>query len=120
WQLQGRVNYYASSAPATVDFNINFIPPANLVFYDTLYPGWQSIKDRVPNALDAVTSPNKDIAVVKTKSRLYIFSINGQQLNSSPLGEIPLQEGTTIIMAEWATGFYVDDWEKNFSPTERK
>lgn len=115
WQLQGRVNYYASSAPATVDFNINFIPPANLVFYDTLYPGWQSIKDRVPNALDAVTSPNKDIAVVKTKSRLYIFSINGQQLNSSPLGEIPLQEGTTIIMAEWATGFYVDDWEKNFS-----
>lgn len=115
WKLQGRVNYKGSSAPATVDFNINFLPPANLVFYDTMYPGWQSIKDRVPNALDAVTSPNKDFAVVKTKSKLYIFAINGEQLNSSPLGEIPLQEGTTIIMAEWATGFYVDDWEKNFS-----
>jgi hypothetical protein len=115
WQLQGRVNYNADSTPAAVDYNINFLPPANLVFYDTLYPGWQSIKDRVPNALDAVTSPNKDFAVVKTKSKLYIFSINGEQLNSSPLGEIPLPEGTTIIMAEWATGFYVDDWEKNFS-----
>ncbi len=115
WQLQGRVNYYDSSAPAIVDYNINFLPPASLVFYDTLYPSWQSIKDRVPNVLDAVTSPQKDIAVVKTKSKLYVFAINGGQLNSVPLGEIPLQEDTTIIMAEWATAFYVDDWEKNFS-----
>ena len=97
-----------------MEFDIKLLPPANLVFYDALYPGWQSIKDRVPNALDAFTSPNKDIAVVKTKSKLYIFGINGEQLNSIPLGEIALDEGTTIIMAEWATGFYVDDWEKNF------
>jgi len=115
WKLQGRVNYYGNSKPGNMDFNINFLPPANLVFYDTLYPSWQSIKDRVPNALDAVTSPNKDVAVVKTKSKLYVFGINGEQLNSVPLGEIPLAEGATIIMAEWATGFYVDDWEKNFS-----
>ncbi len=114
WYLQGRVNYYGNNAPGTMEFKIKFLPPANLVCYDALYPGWQSIKDRVPNALDAVTSPNRDIAVVKTKSRLYIFGINGEQLNSIPLGEIALDEGATIIMAEWATGFYVDDWEKNF------
>lgn len=114
WYLQGRVNYCGHHAPGTMEFDIKFLPPANLVFYDALYPGWQSIKDRVPNALDAFTSPNKDIAVVKTKSKLYIFGINGEQLNSIPLGEITLDEGTTIIMAEWATGFYVDDWEKNF------
>lgn len=114
WYLQGRVNYDSNNRPGSMDYNIKYLPPANLVFYDALYPGWQSIKDRVPNALDAVTSPNKDIAVVKTKSKLYIFGINGEQLNSIPLGEIDLDEGTTIIMAEWATGFYVDDWEKNF------
>jgi hypothetical protein len=114
WHLQGRVNYYGNSTPGTMEFNINFLPPANLVFYDTLYPSWQSIKDRVPNALDAFTSPNKDIAVIKTKSKLYFFGINGEQLGSVPLRKIELEEGTTIIMAEWATGFYVDDWEKNF------
>ena len=114
WHLQGRVNYYDNSTPGTMEFNINFLPPANLVFYDTLYPSWQSIKDRVPNALDAFTSPNKDIAVIKTKSKLYFFGINGEQLGSVPLRKIELEEGTTIIMAEWATGFYVDDWEKNF------
>lgn len=114
WHLQGRVNYKSNSIPGNMEFNINIIPPANLIFYDALYPGWQSIKDRVPNALDAFTSPNKDIAVVKTKSKMYFFGINGGQLDSMLLGEIALEEGTTIIMAEWATGFYVDDWEKNF------
>jgi len=114
WHLQGRINYQSNSTPETMEFNINIMPPANFVFYDMLYPGWQSIKDRVPNALDAFTSPSKDIAVVKTKSKMYFFGINGGQLDSVPLGEIALEEGTTIIMAEWATGFYVDDWEKNF------
>lgn len=114
WQLQGRLYYQSNSTTGTMDFNINFLPPANLVFYDTLYPSWQSIKDRVPNALDAFTSPNKDIAIVKTKSKLYFFGINGEQLDSVPLAKIEFKEGTTVIMAEWATGFYVDNWEKNF------
>ncbi|HWQ76977.1 MAG TPA: hypothetical protein VN441_16845 [Syntrophomonas sp.] len=114
WQLQGRINYQNQGVPGTMDFNINYLPPANLIFYDTLYPSWQSIKDRVPNALDALTSPDKDIAVIKTKSRLYIFGINGEQLDSVPLGEVELKAGTTIVMAEWATGFYVNDWERNF------
>lgn len=114
WQLQGRVYYQNDKTPETMEFYINFVPPANLVFYDTLYPSWQSVKDRVPNALDALTSPNKDLAVIKTKSKLYFFGISGAQLDSVPLGEMELKEGTTIVMAEWATGFYVDNWEKNF------
>lgn len=114
WQLQGRVNYQSNNIHETLAFNINIMPPANIIFYDRLYPGWQSIKDRVPNALDAFTSPNKDIAVVRTKNKLYFFGINGGQLDKVLLGEIALEEGTMIIMAEWATGFYVNDWEENF------
>ncbi len=114
WHLQGRINYHQNGTPETMEFNINCIPPASLVFYDTLYLSWQSIRDRVPNAVDAFTSPNKDIAVIKTTSKLYFFGISGEQLDSVPLGEIDLKEGTSVIMAEWATGFYVDDWEKTF------
>lgn len=114
WRLRGRIGYQQDGSLESMDFDINLIPPPNLVFYDTLYLGWQSIKDRVPNALDAFTSPNRDIAIVKTKSRFYFFGMEGEQLDSVPLGEIELQEGTTVIMAEWATGSYVNDWEQAF------
>lgn len=114
WHLQGRINYHRNGNPENMEFEINCIPPANLVFYDTLYLSWQSIRDRVPNAVDAFTSPNKDIAVIKTPSKLYFFGISGEQLDSIPLGEMSLKEGTSVIMAEWATGFYVDNWEKAF------
>ncbi|MDD4334067.1 MAG: hypothetical protein PHY77_00470 [Desulfotomaculaceae bacterium] len=114
WYLRGRINYQSSGVPGTRDFNINFIPPANLALYDTLYLSWRSIKDRVPNALDAFTSPNKDIAIIETKNKLYIYGISGEQLDSLPLGEFEMREGWTVIMAEWATGFYVDNWEKAF------
>lgn len=114
WHLQGRINYHHNGTPENVDFNIDCIPPDSLVSYDTLYLSWQSIRDRVPNAVDAFTSPNKDIAVIKTASKLYYFGISGEQLDSVPLGETDLQEGTSVIMAEWATGFYVDEWEKIF------
>jgi len=117
WHLQGRINYQSNGAPGIREFNINFIPPASLILYDTLYLSWQNIKDRVPNALDAFTSPNKDIALIETKNKLYIFGISGEQLDSAPLGEMELKEGTTVIMAEWATGFYVDNWERTFLDT---
>ncbi len=64
--------------------------------------------------MDAFTSPNKDIAVIKTPGKLYVFGISGEHLDSIPLGEMDLKAGTSVIMAEWATGFYVDDWEKAF------
>ncbi len=114
WHLQGRINYPSNGRPGTRDFNINFTPPASLIVYDTVYLSWQNIKDRVPNALDAFTSPNQDIAIIETKNKLYIFGISGEQLDSVPLGEIELQEGAAVVMAEWATGFYVDNWERTF------
>ena len=120
WYLLGRLNYSAGGEPRVRDFNINFIPPGNLVLYDTLHLSWRSIKDRVPNALDAFTSPNKDIAIIETKNKLYIYAIDGDQLESLPLGEIELGKGETVIMVEWATGFYVDDWEGTFLANEAR
>lgn len=114
WHLQGSINYQRNGTLDTLEYNINHIPSDNLVFFDTLYLSWQSIRDRVPNAVDAFTSPNKDIAVIKTPSKLYIFGISGEHLDSTPLGEMDLKAGTSVIMAEWATGFYVDEWEKAF------
>jgi len=114
WYLVGRVNYQRENSLDHRDFQLNIIPPASLVVYDTLTLSWQQIKDRVPGALDAFTSPNKDLALIKTKNKLYVYLIDGGRLAGRPLAELELAEGTDIIMAEWATGSYVANWEKTF------
>ena len=114
WLLMGRINYQRNGAFEYEDFDLKIVPPANLIFYDTLVLNWHNIKDRVPDALDAFTSPDKDIALVKTKNKLTVYTIGAEHLAENPLAEIELQEGEAIIMSEWATSSYVDSWEKSF------
>lgn len=114
WYLQGRINYQNEGAPHYMDYNVNLIPPAKLIFYDTLCLSWQNIKDRVPDAVDAFTSPNHDIALVMTKTNLFVYGLSAEHLDSEPLAKLEMKEGESVIMAEWATGSYVDNWEKAF------
>lgn len=114
WFVVGRVNYQKDGTSGQSDFDLKVIPPVNLIFYDTLVLSWHNIKDRVPDALDAFTSPNRDFALVKTKNKLTIYPIGTEQLAETPLAELDLPEGAAVIMAEWATGSYVDSWEKSF------
>lgn len=114
WLLVGRINYQHDGAAEKLDFELKTAPPANLVCDDTPVLNWHYVKNRVPDALDAFTSPAKDITLVRTKNKLAVYTIGAEQLAGTPLAEIELPEEAAIIMAEWATGFYVDNWEKAF------
>jgi hypothetical protein len=114
WGLKGRINYRKKGIPNYFDYDLNLAIPEKVIFYDTLVLSWLKIKDRIPNADDALTSPNKDIALIKSKDRLVIYAININQLDEESLGEINLPKNTEIVMAEWATGSYVESWEKSF------
>ena len=89
------------------------IPPPEVVSYNTLMP-WTNVKDKVPRALDVYTSPNKDIAIVFTKSEILIYNIHGNELSSYPREKLKLEKGEIAIMTEWATGQYVESWENTF------
>jgi len=114
WFLKGRLNYNNSNIFGYYDFNINLIIPYTLVRYDVLAVPWKDIKDRVPDAIDAFTSPNEDLAVIVSDSKLYVYQINEGRLKYEPLAKIKLDKGDSVIMAEWATGKYVDNWEDTF------
>jgi hypothetical protein len=114
WFFKGRMRIKESSTPAFLDYRINLIPPPEMVAYDVLQLPWTAIKDRVPEAVDAFTSPNRDIAVIVTKSSLLIYGINGMAMSEKPLAKIALKEGDSVIMAEWALGRYVEKWEAAF------
>ncbi|HOJ11204.1 MAG TPA: hypothetical protein PK733_11500 [Clostridiales bacterium] len=117
WFFKGRLgllNNEGSSPNSYQDFYINLIPPLKLVSYDELHASWTHIKDRIPQALDVYTSPNKDLAIVLTSSSLLIYKINRKLLSDFPIGIIKLNNGNSVVMAEWATGDYVEKWERAF------
>lgn len=114
WFLKGRINYGKEYTVPYSDFNLNLLPPQNMVKYDILQVPWKIIKDRIPLAVDAYTSPNKDLSLVFTRNRLSIYAINGNDISDMPLMQVSIPEGSSVIMAEWCTGNYMKSWEKAF------
>jgi hypothetical protein len=114
WYIKGRINYTRGRENPFFDFKINIIPPTELVAYDTLHLTWTGIKDMIPQAIDAFTSPNKDIIIIQTRSELLIYSLKQNGLSEKPLTKVKLNNGETVVMAEWATGNYVEKWENAY------
>lgn len=114
WVLKGRINYMLEDKFCFADYNINIIPPSSLVIYDELNIPWTNIKNKVPEAIDAFTSPNKDIVLVVTKKEIIVYGIQKGEIEKTPLKRIDLKDNEVVIMAEWATGDYVENWGKTF------
>ena len=115
WFFKGRVSLEPGEPMAFVDFNINLIPPADMVAYDILHIPWTIIKDTVPLAIDAYTSPNKDLAIILTRNAILLYAMENGELAQEPLNKLDIPDGSMVIMAEWATADYVEYWEKSFT-----
>ena len=113
WAVKGRINGKDAGSDASLDFNVNIMPPSKMLNYDNLHVAWREIKQKVPEAVDAFTSPNKDIALVVCKNVIFVYNIQNKKLGDKPLKKISIQEGENVVMAEWATGDYVDRWAKS-------
>lgn len=111
WILRGRINYDNSQE----DFTIGLSPVGKLINYDELYIPWDTIKEKIPAAVDAYTSPNKDIILVITSSFIEIYAVKDGKIADRPLRRINIRRGETVVMAEWATGEYVARWEKSLN-----
>ncbi|MCX7694954.1 MAG: hypothetical protein N2Z71_04500 [Caloramator sp.] len=111
--LKGRINYKSGSTISYIDFNTGFFPPSNMVMYDTLCISFKDLKNSIPRAIDAYTSPNKDIAVVVLPNCINFYRIKNQKL-SEKMGEIKTSQGDKIVMLEWAVGGYSQVWRDNF------
>ncbi len=115
WIMKGRLNSESNAVTDKFgDFNINLIPPTELINYNELCVSWNKIKAKVPKALDAYTSPNKDLALIICKDVIYVYTIKNNHLSNKPVQEIEIQTGESVVMAEWATADYVERWEAIF------
>ena len=121
WLLRGRLNYSIPSVKNEyADFNVPMVAPENLVNYDSLFPSWEVIKQKVPSAVDGFTSPNKDIVVVLTKSKLLVYAIKDNVLGNLSLKELELKNSEVAVMSQWATDNYVKIWSEDVRKAQGK
>ncbi|MDD4583472.1 MAG: hypothetical protein PHR60_04715 [Eubacteriales bacterium] len=114
WIFNGRLDYSHNNEYMKADYNIGIVPPNNVVLYNELKIPWARVKNYIPSAIDVFTSPNKDLALVVTDEEIIIYAINQENFVGPPLEKITLKEGEKIIMAEWASGNYVENWALTF------
>ncbi|KOA18946.1 hypothetical protein CLHOM_26860 [Clostridium homopropionicum DSM 5847] len=118
WVLRGRLNELdilsekSSENSNLGDFDIPIILTKDIVAYDSLYPSWSIIKEMVPEAVDAYSSPNRHYVIVITKTSLIVYNVTDGRLGSSPLLTFNLNSKENIIMSQWSTGSYVRTWDE--------
>lgn len=79
--------------------------PQVLNQYNELCFDWNYIKEKIPNAVDAVSSPNNDMLVVQTDTSLQIF-LNPIKAIDKPALIIPCASVESIVQNQWVTGEY--------------
>jgi hypothetical protein len=120
WILKGRLNTVDKATKGNyADFSIPMVPSKELVSFDTLYPSWLSIKEKVPDAIDAYSSPLENFIIILTSKKILLYSMENGVLCTSPLVEFDMKEGEVPVMSQWATGNYVDSWSETFNSLKK-
>lgn len=117
WRLLGKIiikDYNGNGK----DFKISFSQNKKILNYDTLLISWKDLKSKFPFIEDAYTSPTGRIAIIIFDDNLLIYEMEDRNIKGSPLFSMNLNEDEEVIMAEWASGSYVDMWSKSFKDGE--
>lgn len=86
--------------------------PDAVISHDQLCCTWADIQRVEPDAVDALSSPKKDFIAIITPSSIYFNEVRSGNIGASPQLTINLNENEKLVMAQWATGTYVDEWVK--------
>ncbi|MCK5877371.1 MAG: SH3 domain-containing protein [Candidatus Marithrix sp.] len=92
----------------------NFLVPVKLpkkMDSEVIYPDWKSIKEHVPNAIDALTAPNKEFLIVFTDSgEMLAFNLKDNKISQQPALHILFKKPVSLVMSRWTEGQYISNW----------
>ncbi|GAA3407914.1 hypothetical protein ACFFNY_11685 [Paenibacillus hodogayensis] len=83
--------------------------PKTVINHDEICCTWSEIGSRFPGASDMFSSPENDMTIVNADGMLLVFG-SPNQLGGEPALSIKLKTKETVVMAQWATDHYVDEW----------
>jgi len=108
WIIKG---HFPTSEGRYTHFEVPVAAPSSLVGYNELFPNWDNIKKRVPDAIDALSAPSKDFLVVLTEEgSLLAFTLDGGKISEQPALHILFKQPVAVVMARWAEGLTVSNW----------
>ncbi|MGG7145031.1 hypothetical protein ACQPVP_16435 [Clostridium nigeriense] len=113
WTLIGKIKSQNTNEEGR-DYKISINPSKNILNYDTLLIPWKDFKGGFPFIEDAYTAPTGRVAIVIFNNKLIVYEVEDRNIKGGPLVEIDLNESEEVIMAEWASGAYVDTWDRAF------
>ncbi|MDO5713436.1 MAG: hypothetical protein Q4Q07_03285 [Tissierellia bacterium] len=118
WNLIGRVNFEHKDKMIHKDFNVNTIIPKDMVKYDDLFVPMSQVKELLPNARDAFTSPNNRFLITLEEDKIKVYNIEEGVINPQSVKEVDIDSSSETVMTEWAIGRYVKLWKKQFEGEE--
>lgn len=115
----GRWRFVANLLPKNMNeagesFKLSILPDSRFINYNSLYISWKSLKQQLGFFKDAFTSPLGKIILVQFDTYIAVYKIENGSLITEPLVTTPIDEKDEIIMSEWCSGTYVEEWEKTF------
>lgn len=96
-----------------ISFDIPIAPVGTLVNYDSLPFNWNKIKQIDSKATDAFASPAGNLLIIIDKDSINLYKMSNGTVNPKILESIPINEGQTPVMAEWAVGDFTALWNKS-------
>lgn len=104
----------ANGAADGATYRLREVPlalPQSVVSHDELAVPWRDIVRVQPGAVDAFSSPNRDMVAVVTEQNIIIYPYADQWI-PIPLMTLPLQPKESVVMIQWAMGSYVELWKR--------
>ncbi|HEY3926768.1 MAG TPA: hypothetical protein VGL89_00200 [Candidatus Koribacter sp.] len=106
YRLLGTVERDMESGGQTYDVPLD--PPKTLVGPDALAVGWDAVLHKVPDAVDAYTSPAGDWLVIVTPHSLQVFTLDQGKIGER-LKRVQI-ESPAVVAAQWALGEDLNAW----------
>ncbi len=113
WNIVGKIPTIDNTKDG-IDYRISLNLNKRILNYDTLLISWKDLKGKFPFIKDAYTSPTGRMAIILFNDKLLVYEMEDRDIKGSPLITIDLNNNEEVIMAEWASGSYVDLWAKAF------
>lgn len=115
WVAQiGKTFEYSKNSSKYILYNTDLDLPQSIVSYNELCTSFSSIKDLIPDAEDAISSPDKELLGVFTLNKFTLYPYLDNKIGTSVL-DVNIDEHETMIMAQWTTKNTIDDWTKTFN-----